>query len=102
VLIAVLAAAFTGDRMTLRRTIGLLMGVARSAGVIGATEPGGPRRWRPRAARQQRPRSRASARGGHCCRFRGSRVGCAGWFVMLSGGDEATMIADDVVSASIM
>jgi uncharacterized protein with NAD-binding domain and iron-sulfur cluster len=88
VLIAVLAAAFTGDRMPLRRTIGLLMGVARSAGVIGATEPGGPRRWRPRAARQQRPR--------------GSRVGFAGWFVMLSGGDEAPMIADDVVSAAIM
>jgi uncharacterized membrane protein len=29
VLIAVLAAAFIGERMTLRRTIGLLMGVAR-------------------------------------------------------------------------
>jgi hypothetical protein len=25
----------------------------------------------------------------------------AGWFVMQSGGDEAPMIADDVVSASI-
>jgi hypothetical protein len=29
------------------------------------------------------------------------RVGFAGWFVMQSGGDEAPMIADDVVSASI-
>jgi hypothetical protein len=29
------------------------------------------------------------------------RRGFAGWFVMQSGGDEAPMIADDVVSASI-
>jgi hypothetical protein len=29
------------------------------------------------------------------------RVGFAGWFVMQSRGDEAPMIADDIVSASI-
>jgi hypothetical protein len=34
-------------------------------------------------------------------RCRGSRVGFAGWFVMHPGGDEAPMIADGVVSASI-
>jgi hypothetical protein len=41
VLIAVLAAAFIGERTTLRTTIGLLMGIARSPGIIGVTEPAG-------------------------------------------------------------
>jgi hypothetical protein len=41
VLIAVLAAAFIGERMTLRRTIGLLMAGRREGrpGIIWATEP---------------------------------------------------------------
>jgi hypothetical protein len=41
VLIAVLAAAFIGERTTLRRTIGVLMGIARSAGDHRVTEPAG-------------------------------------------------------------
>jgi hypothetical protein len=71
VLIAVLAAAFIGERMTPRRTIWLLMGVARAAGGHRGHRTGGPRRCRPRAARQQRPRSRASTRGRRCGRCRG-------------------------------
>jgi hypothetical protein len=95
VLIAVLAAAFIGERTTLRRTIGLLMGIARSAGDRRGHRTDGPPRWRPRAGRlQTHVVSTPVGVGGH-------RVGFAVWFVMQSSGDGAPMIADDIVSASI-
>jgi hypothetical protein len=100
VLIAVLAAAFIGERMTLRRTIGRLMAVAR----VGRGSAG-PRNRRTStmppaggaSTKTSIPRKRTCAAVG----VEDHRVGFAGWFVMQSAGDEAPMIADDVVSASV-
>jgi hypothetical protein len=101
-LIAVLAvlAAFIDERMTLRRAIGLLMGVAR----VGRGSSGLPNRrtstMRPRAARQQGPRIPrkrtwwAAVVSGITARLR--RL-----VLTQSRGDEVPMIADDVVAASI-
>jgi hypothetical protein len=80
-------APFIDERMTLRRIVGLLMG--RRQCRPGSS--GSPNRrtstMLPAAARQQRPRSRASARVGAAVGVGDNRVGFAGWFVMQSRRD---------------
>jgi hypothetical protein len=68
VLIAVLAAAFIGERITLAQD--RLAPHGRRQGPRESSEPPN-RRCRPGAARQRRPRSRASTRDRRCRRCRG-------------------------------
>jgi hypothetical protein len=94
VLIAVLATAFIGERTS--------WASPGRPGIIGVTEP---------AASRMAPAGGASTKAsiprkrtwwvGAAVGIGDHRVGFAGWFVMQSGGDEAPMVGDDVVSASI-